>query len=72
MLPVSMHPLEALSMKDMPAHQTCDSLTVFERARANGVSVVVAIVVQRCGEVEVVGVRGVAEVRQGVKLDVTS
>ena len=62
-MPVSMHPLKAFSMKDMPAHQTCDSLTILERTRADGASVVVALVVQRRGEVEVVGVRDVAKVR---------
>ena len=71
-MPLSLHPLKAFSMKDMPAHQTCDSLTALEWARADGARVIVALVVQRRGEVEVVGVRGVAEVRQGVKLDVTS
>ena len=59
-MPMSMHSLEALGMKDVPAHQTCDSLTALEWARADGARVIVALVVQRCGEVEVVGVRGVA------------
>ena len=59
---MSMHTLKAVRMEDMPAHQTRDSLAVFKRTRANGAGVVITIVVQRRGEVDVVGVRAVAQV----------
>ena len=71
-LPMNMHPLEALGMKDVPAHQTCDSLTALEWARADRARVIVGFILRRRGEVGIVGVWGVAEIRQGVQLDVSS
>lgn len=68
---MGVHPLEVLGVEDVPADETCNALATFKRACADRAHIVVALVVDRLGEVLVVKVGPrVAEDRKIIQLEI--